>query len=196
MKSFCHWYSSHWVYVCYCCSFLPVACVSLIFPVHLGVVLCDNMMCDSSCSLFYSDGYGAFCRAVKMLFLEVVSVLCFDQSSYEPPTPELIEVLMNQIFKKEQVTQDLTPLPWEEPDSSPVVRSVLLQLILMGRCVDLQIPIHAYQVLLIFLNPLCLFKKCSFCKNKNADQCSSVHAVFATNLRSLPIEYWRYAPIK
>ena len=51
MKSFCHWYSSHWVYVCYCCSFLPVACVSLIFPVHLGVVLCDNMMCDSSCSI-------------------------------------------------------------------------------------------------------------------------------------------------
>ena len=79
-----------------------------------------------------------------MLFLEVVSVLCFDQSSYEPPSPELIEVLMNQIFKKEQITQDLTPLPWEEPDSSPVVRSVLLQLILMGRCVDLQIPIHAY----------------------------------------------------
>jgi len=51
---------------------------------------------------------------------------------------------MKQIFKKEQVTQDLTPLPWEEPDSSPVVRSVLLQLILMGRCVDFQIYIHKY----------------------------------------------------
>ena len=77
--------------------------------------------------------YGDFCRAVKMLFLEVVSVLCFGQGSYEPPTPELIEVLMNQIFKKEQVTQDLSPLEWEENDSSPVIRSVLLQLILMGR---------------------------------------------------------------
>ena len=84
--------------------------------------------------LAYSDAsYGDFCRAVKMLFLEVVSVLCFGQGSYEPPTPELIEVLMNQIFKKEQVTQDLSPLEWEENDSSPVIRSVLLQLILMGR---------------------------------------------------------------
>ena len=85
--------------------------------------------------LFCSEGYGAFCRAVKMLFLEVVSVLCFGQGSYESPTPELIEVLMKQIFPAEQVTQDLTPLAWEETDSSPVVRSVLLQLILMGRCV-------------------------------------------------------------
>ena len=84
--------------------------------------------------LAYSDAsYGDFCRAVKMLFLEVVSVLCFGQGSYEPPTPELIELLMNQIFKKEQVTQDLSPLEWEENDSSPVIRSVLLQLILMGR---------------------------------------------------------------
>ena len=93
-----------------------------------------------------------------MLFLEVVSVLCFGQGSYEPPTPELIEVLMNQIFKKEQVTQDLTPLSWEEPDSSPVVRSVLLQLILMGRCVDFQVSIHA-NILLSFLDVLCLCKK-------------------------------------
>ena len=72
-----------------------------------------------------------------MLFLEVVSVLCFGQGSYEPPTPELIEVLMKQIFKAKQVTQDLTPLAWEEADSNPVVRSVLLQLILMGRYVSL-----------------------------------------------------------
>ena len=86
-------------------------------------------------TLFCSEGYGAFCRAVKMLFLEVVSVLCFGQGSYEPPTPELIELLMKQIFKEERVTQDLTPLAWEEADSNPVVRSVLLQLILMGRCV-------------------------------------------------------------
>ena len=72
-----------------------------------------------------------------MLFLEVVSVLCFGQGSYEPPTPELIEVLMKRIFQEQQVTQDLTPLAWEETDSNPVVRSVLLQLILMGRCADL-----------------------------------------------------------
>ena len=67
-----------------------------------------------------------------MLFLEVVSVLCFGQGSYEPPTPELIEVLMKQVFQN-QTTQHLTPLEWEENDSSPVIRSVLLQLILMGR---------------------------------------------------------------
>ena len=76
--------------------------------------------------------YGDFCRAVKMLYLEVVSVLCFGQGSYEPPTPELIEVLMKQVFLS-HTTQDLTPLEWEESDSSPVIRSVLLQLILMGR---------------------------------------------------------------
>ena len=67
-----------------------------------------------------------------MLFLEVVSVLCFGQGSYESPTPELIELLMKQVFQN-QATQDLTPLAWEESDSSPVIRSVLLQLILMGR---------------------------------------------------------------
>ena len=67
-----------------------------------------------------------------MLYLEVVSVLCFGQGSYEPPTPELIEVLMKQVFLS-HTTQDLTPLEWEESDSSPVIRSVLLQLILMGR---------------------------------------------------------------
>ena len=77
-----------------------------------------------------------------MLFLEVVSGLCFGQGSYESPTPELIEVLMRKIFQAEQVTRDLTPLAWEETDSSPVVRSVLLQLILMGRCVPFQIPKH------------------------------------------------------
>lgn len=76
--------------------------------------------------------YGEFCRAVKMLFLEAVSVLCFGQGSYEPPTPELIEVLMKQVFQN-QTTQDLSPLEWEENDSSPVIRSVLLQLILMQR---------------------------------------------------------------
>ena len=77
--------------------------------------------------------YGDFCKAVKMLFLEVVSILCFGQGSYEPPTPELIEVLMGQVFQSDQATQDLTPLEWEESDSSPIIRSVLLQLILMGR---------------------------------------------------------------
>ena len=84
-----------------------------------------------------SEGYRDFCRAVKMLFLEVVSVLCFGQGSYEPPSPKLIEVLIQQVFQSDQVThratQNLTPLKWEENDSSPVIRSVLLQLILMGR---------------------------------------------------------------
>ena len=103
--------------------------------------------------LLCSEGYGAFCRAVKMLFLEAVSVLCFGQGSYESPTPELIEVLMKRIFQAEQVTQDLTPLTWEETDSSPVVRSVLLQLILMGRLVIFWIPKHIVQC----LNTLCLY---------------------------------------
>ena len=85
-----------------------------------------------TCIVCSDASYGDFCRAVKMLFLEVVSVLCFGQGSYEPPTPELIEVLMKQVFQN-QTTQHLTPLEWEENDSSPVIRSVLLQLILMGR---------------------------------------------------------------
>ena len=118
-----------------------------------------------------SEGYGAFCRAVKMLFLEVVSVLCFGQGSYESPTPELIEVLMKQIFKADQVTQDLTPLAWEEADSNPVVRSVLLQLILMGRCVAFYSYCKCFQhfmlphfncCLLIFFSILHNSRKCFF----------------------------------
>ena len=108
--------------------------IFVLYTVHFVVVVCGSVL---FMYIACSEGYGAFCRAVKMLFLEVVSVLCFGQGSYEPPTPQLIEVLMKQIFKAEQVTQDLTPLAWEEADSNPVVRSVLLQLILMGRCVAL-----------------------------------------------------------
>ena len=97
---------------------------------------CSFVFCNAVLALIYSEGYGSFCQAVKMLFLEIVSVLCFGQGSYEPPTPELIELLIKQIFQEQQVTRSLTPLAWEETDSNPVVRSVLLQLILMGRCVD------------------------------------------------------------
>ena len=116
-------------------SYMHLCCfVSYITVRHMHLLV----LCCIVLTLFCSEGYGAFCRSVKMLFLEVVSVLCFGQGSYEPPTPELIELLMKQIFKEEQVTQDLTPLAWEEADSNPVVRSVLLQLILMGRCVALR----------------------------------------------------------
>ena len=71
-----------------------------------------------------------------MLFLEVISVLCFGTGSYEPPQPDLVGGLMEIVFKQqEHRTQDLTPFEWEANDKDPVIRSVLLQLILMRELV-------------------------------------------------------------
>jgi hypothetical protein len=75
--------------------------------------------------------YAQYCQAVKMLFLEVISVLCFGSGSYGPPKADLIEGLMGIVFNQQQHrTQDLTPFEWEASDENPVIRSVLLQLII------------------------------------------------------------------
>ena len=76
--------------------------------------------------------YLKYCNAVKMFFLEMVSVLCFGSGSYEPPGRDLIEALMKRVLGENR-TRDLTPLDWEEEDTAPVIRSVLLQLLLLGR---------------------------------------------------------------
>ena len=91
-------------------------------------------VCGNHCSP--NARYAQYCQAVKVLFLEVISVLCFGSGSYEPPQPDLVEGLMELIFnQKEQRTQNLTPFEWEANDDNPVIRSVLLQLILMRELV-------------------------------------------------------------
>ena len=63
-------------------------------------------------------------------------MLCFGSGSYEPPQPDLVEGLMELVFnQKEQRTQNITPFEWEANDDNPVIRSVLLQLILMRELV-------------------------------------------------------------
>ena len=83
---------------------------------------------------FHCSGsqYAQYTQAMQMLFLEVVSVLCFGKVSYSDPESELICFLMDRIFKGDK-TQDIAALTWEKGDSVPVVRTVLLQLILSRR---------------------------------------------------------------
>ena len=100
--------------------------------------MCNVSLLTSS----YSQGnrYAQYCQAVKMLFLEVISVLCFGSGSYGPPQADLIEDLMDIVFNQQKHrTQDLTPFEWEASDENPVIRSVLLQLIIKRELVYLPV---------------------------------------------------------
>ena len=90
------------------------------------IILYNNLfICNRDLS------YDHFNTRLKMLFLEVVSILCFGSGSYSPPESELIEFLLGIVFNvDEKRTQDLTPFTGEQKDENPVIRSVLLQLML------------------------------------------------------------------
>ena len=83
-------------------------------------------------------------KSCRNFFIEVVSGLCFGQSS--APEDELVEMLLNIVFTEQgqegeeggegeggkRGTRDLTPYKEDlkERDKSPVIRSFLLQLLL------------------------------------------------------------------
>lgn len=83
----------------------------------------------------------AFRKSCHNFFIDVVSVLCFGQSS--APTDDLIEMLLDNVFTEGRVeaedkggergkwrTRTLSPYKAERRDKSPTVRSFLLQLLL------------------------------------------------------------------
>ena len=92
------------------------------------------------------DQLGAIRKSCHDFFIEVVSGLCFGQSS--APEDELVEMLLNIVFTEEEKggegeggkrgTRNLTPYKEElrERDESPVIRSFLLQLLLEHKCVS------------------------------------------------------------
>lgn len=79
-------------------------------------------------------------RSIHTFFIEVISSVCFGQSSL--PENKLIEMLLDIVFKKKEMqgdegseweitrlqTSDLTP--FKVRDEKPTIRSFLLQLLL------------------------------------------------------------------
>ena len=64
----------------------------------------------------------------KTFFMEVVSSLCFGQTT--PPEPQLIEELLKVVFTEKDETKELSYSDKEKTDAVPVIRSFLLQLLL------------------------------------------------------------------
>ena len=72
-----------------------------------------------------------FRNQCKLFFLELVSCLCFGQST--PPEPELIKHLLNIVFVElgdKLETKQFTYSKNVKKDRVPVIRSFLLQLLL------------------------------------------------------------------
>ena len=96
-------------------------------------------------------------KSCRSFFIEVVSGLCFGQST--TPEDKLIEMLLNIVFTErgegeeeggegeggKRGTRDLTPYKEDlkERDKSPIIRSFLLQLLLEHEyvCVYVFIPL-------------------------------------------------------
>lgn len=67
----------------------------------------------------------------KSYFMEVVSSLCFGQTT--PPETALIKELLNVVFTEQDKTKDFTYSDRQSTDKVPVIRSFLLQLLLEHR---------------------------------------------------------------
>ena len=81
-------------------------------------------------------------KSCRDFFMEVISGLCFGQSS--APEDKLVEMLLNIVFTEREEggamrpgTRELTPYKddLKKMDESPVIRSFLLQLLLEHKCV-------------------------------------------------------------
>ena len=107
------------------------------------------------------DKLGAIRKSCTKFFMEVVSGLCFRQSS--APEDQLVVMLFDIVFTEQREvdeggegergrhgTRDLTPFSSSPADKQPVIRSFLLQLLLQ----------HEYVIEFVFKDQQVLTHTC------------------------------------
>ena len=62
--------------------------------------------------------------------MELVALYCFGEQSQQMPNPGLVEKFIGYVIKENKRTGDFTPFDGQGIDSTPVVRSFILQQLL------------------------------------------------------------------
>ena len=62
--------------------------------------------------------------------MELVALYCFGEQSQKMPNPGLVEKFIVYVIKENKRTGDFTPFDGQGIDSTPVVRSFILQQLL------------------------------------------------------------------
>ena len=100
----------------------------------------ESLKCTLSISISREalEKYHAFRQRCNSFFMDVVSQLCFAHGS--PPNIEVVERLLRYVTRESEVassteikTKQLTAFQGDGVDSTPVIRSVLLQLLLQAK---------------------------------------------------------------
>ena len=71
-----------------------------------------------------------FRNRCKSFFMELVALYCFGEQSQKMPNPGLVEKFIIYVIKENKRTGDFTPFDGQGIDSTPVVRSFILQQLL------------------------------------------------------------------
>ena len=71
-----------------------------------------------------------FRNRCKSFFMELVALYCFGEQSQQMPNPGLVEKFIGYVIKENKRTGDFTPFDGQGIDSTPVVRSFILQQLL------------------------------------------------------------------
>ena len=71
-----------------------------------------------------------FRNPCKSFFMELVALYCFGEESQKMPNRELVEKFVGYVIKENRRTGDFTPFDGQGIDSTPVVRSFILQQLL------------------------------------------------------------------
>ena len=62
--------------------------------------------------------------------MELVAVYCFGDESRDAPKPALVKKFIGYVIKEDNKTEDFTPFDGQGIDTTPVVRSFILQQLL------------------------------------------------------------------